>query len=350
MSQETSEWLNNNVLIGYTAKRGEAWHYRAAHQGEKSNHYVDSIPVDDVLSRLFHWQAIEARTFYEFPGGNLDVFAGTGAFKIQRSERKTIIRSDTGAELGSFKEGYQPHQYDEWLIHNVATLLDTGKDDLGIGSAGLLKGGGVAWVEVTMPETCVTPEGFSFRPYLLAATSFNGSLATTYGRKVQATVCDNTLSVALSEKGQQVKIKHSTNSLAKIGSVRETLQIIHGIEDEFSRQVAALCSTKFTEQNFESLLDLVSPLPKPVDGKTTRGITLAENKRDELTRLWHNDPRCAPWNGTAMGAWQVFNTFGHHSMNVRGMSRPERNMLNAVNGQTEKADTEILEQIWAIAA
>lgn len=339
MSQETSQWLNENVLIGFTEKRGNAWHYRAADQGDETNHYADAIPVEDVLRRLFHWQAIESPVF---------VPDAKGEGFVQVPNRKIILRSDTRADLGAFKEGYQPHQYDEWLVHNVATLLDTSKGDIAIGSAGLLKGGGVAWVEVTMPDTCTTPEGVSFRPYLLAATSFNGSLATTYGRKVQATVCDNTLSVALSEKGQQVKIKHSVNSLARIGDVRETLAIIHGIEDEFSRQIAELCSTKFSEQNFETLLDMTTPLPKPDEAKTTRAITLAENKRDELYRLWRNDERCAPWQYTAFGAWQVFNTYGHHSMNVRGMSRPERNMLNAVNGQTEKTDADVLENIGKV--
>lgn len=350
MSKETSEWLNQNVLIGFTDKRGTAWHYRASDQGDEPNHYAGAIPVDDVLRRLFPWHAVEARTFYEFPNGNLDVFTADGAFKIQRSERKTIIRSDSGAELGSFKEGYKPHQYDEWLVHNVATLLDTSKGDLGIGSAGLLKGGGVAWVEVSVPETITTPEGVAFRPNLLAATSFNGSLATTYGRKVQATVCDNTLSVALAEKGQQVKIRHSRNSLDKIGDVREALSIVHGIADDFTAQVAELCSTKITEEQFEKLVDQIAPLPKQGDAKTTRAITLAEGKRDELFRLWSKDERVAPWRNSAFGAWQTLNTYNHHSMNVRGMSRQERNMLNAVTGKTEQADTEALDLIMALSA
>lgn len=350
MSQETSKWLNENVLIGFTDKRGKAWHYRASDQGAEPNHYAGAIPVEDVLRRLFPWHAVEARTFFEYDGGNLSVFTNDGVFQIQRSERKTIIRSDTGVELGSFKEGYKPHQYDEWLVHNVANILDTSRGELGIGSAGLLKNGGVAWVEVSVPDTIVTPEGVAFRPNLLAATSFNGSLATTYGRKVQATVCDNTLSVALSEKGQQIKIRHSRNSLDKIGDVREALHIVHGIADDFSAQVAELCSTKFTEEHFEKLVDSIAPLPKPGDAKTTRAITLAEGKRDELFRLWSKDERVAPWRNSAFGAWQALNTFGHHSQNVRGMSRQERNMLNAVNGKTEQADAEALDLIMGLAA
>ena len=33
MSRETLTHLNTQTLIGYTSKRGQAWHYRAEHQG-----------------------------------------------------------------------------------------------------------------------------------------------------------------------------------------------------------------------------------------------------------------------------------------------------------------------------
>src|SRR5215212_6500999 len=59
MSQETHEWLNTNTLIGFTEKRGHAWHYRAEDQGAESNHYVGPVPVEDVRRRLFPWHAIE---------------------------------------------------------------------------------------------------------------------------------------------------------------------------------------------------------------------------------------------------------------------------------------------------
>ena len=38
MSQETLAWLNTNVLVGFTDKRGIAWHYRASEQGSEPNH------------------------------------------------------------------------------------------------------------------------------------------------------------------------------------------------------------------------------------------------------------------------------------------------------------------------
>jgi len=63
-----------------------------------------------------------------------------------------------------------------------------------------------------VPTTITIPEGFSFRPNLLATTSFDGSIATTFKRTVTATVCDNTKDLALAETDQAYKVKHSRNS------------------------------------------------------------------------------------------------------------------------------------------
>jgi hypothetical protein len=42
VSAETTEWLNKNVLVGFTKQRGNAWHYRMAEQGDEPNHYEAS--------------------------------------------------------------------------------------------------------------------------------------------------------------------------------------------------------------------------------------------------------------------------------------------------------------------
>ena len=170
MSRETINDLNNLTLIGYTDKRGHAWHYRANEQGDESNHYPLAIPVEDVRRRLFNWTALEGQI-------TANAITEDGVVTTTDPARKAIMRSDTGAILGVFKSGYRIHQYDQWLIHNVETLLDA---SVRIGSAGLLKKGAVAWVQVEMEDTITTPEGVDFRPFLTAATSMDGSLASTY--------------------------------------------------------------------------------------------------------------------------------------------------------------------------
>ena len=74
MSRETMKWLNSNTLIGYTSKRGSAWHYRADLQSAEPNHYPGPVPVEDVRRRLFGWEAESREVYVRKPGtDDLDI-------------------------------------------------------------------------------------------------------------------------------------------------------------------------------------------------------------------------------------------------------------------------------------
>jgi phage/plasmid-like protein (TIGR03299 family) len=332
MSQETMEWLNLYTLIGYTDKRGNAWHYRRELQGVESNHYSGPVPVDDVLRRLFNFEYAEAEMLYRFNG---ELRPADG--------RKLIVRSDNGMALGAFKSGYQIHQPDEWLLENVATILD---DELGIGSAGLLRNGAIQWVSVEVPDNIITPEGVEFRPNLLATGSCDGSITTTYKRIRTEVVCDNTREMALGEKGQAFKVKHTKNSGLKIIDAREALAVVHEMGDEFAAEIAALTAQKVSDLQFEALLTKMVPIN---DEMGKRGLTLGQKKREELMALWKNDHRVAPWTGTAYGVSQAFNTWGQHFRTVRkGAPRSVRNMENIIVGKTGDEDRNVLEVLASV--
>ncbi|MBT2233217.1 DUF932 domain-containing protein [Nonomuraea sp. NEAU-A123] len=332
MSKESLKWLNENTLIGFTDKRGSAWHYRASEQGDEPNHYPGAIPVADVIRRLFSWEPAE---------GSIETtyLTDEGVTRLTDRTRKAIIRPDTGEILGVFKQGFRIHEYKRWLLEHIETILD---DELFIGSAGLLKGGAVAWVQVEVPESCTTPEGVTFRPFLSAATSLDGSLSSTYQTGAQLIRCDNTLSAALAEGGaKRLKIKHSRNSLGRIAEVRDALGIIHQVADDFAREVRRLCQVEVSGVQWGTFLDRHVPLP-PDSG---RSRTMAEAKRDALNRLWSHDERVTPWRGTAFGVVQAVNTFAHHEQIVRGAVRAERNMLRMVTGGVDELDLATLQTL-----
>lgn len=337
MSQENMTWLNTMTLIGYTDQRGNAWHYRAESQGDESNHYPGAIPVDDVLRRLFNFGVVERDIFVARADGSRE-----HARKIEG--RKAMTCDDNGDVLGIFSDGYKGHDYKEWLLDNIATILD---DELGIGSAGLLKSRAQAWVQVEVPETITTPEGVAFRPTLLAATSYDGSLSTTYGRKVQLVVCDNTLSAALSEGGQQLKVKHTRNSELRISDAREALAIVHTMADDFAAEVARLTAVPVSENAFQKILDAVIPRPD----EAGRSQSIADRKRDEIIHLYRADERCAPWSGTAFGVLQTFNTWQHHVATVKGeKTRAQRNYERAITNDGQRFDAGILDAVQAATA
>lgn len=193
-----------------------------------------------------------------------------------------------------------------------------------------------------MPENVVTPEGVVFRPNLLATTSFDGSLATTYKRTVTNVVCDNTMEAGLSENGGNYKVKHSRYSAAKLADARSALDLVYGIADEFSAKVAELTSVSVSDGDWSRFLDEIAALSADGEPKTGRALTIAQNKRDELSRLYNHDERVTPWRGTAWGVVQAVNTWAHHVQTVRGSQRAERNMSLAVTGAFDALDTSTL--------
>lgn len=335
MSMETAEWLNRNVLIGYTNQRGTAWHYRATAQGAEPNHYPGPVPVADIKRRLFHWNAIPGR-----------VLVHTDRHGLRPSpERLAVVADDTGEDLGIFMQGYEIHQFQDWLLEKVEAILD---DGLAVGSAGLLKNRAQAWVSVEVPDTVQTPEGVQFRPHLLACTSHDGSLATTYKRTVTNVVCDNTMGAALRGAGQVIKVKHSKGSRQgrlEVLSAKQALDMVQVLADEFTQQVQQLCQVSVSEAQWQDFLRAHAP-----DTGSKRSRTIAGNRRTELHRLWQFDNRVSPWRGTAWGVLQAVNTYEHHHGTVRGASRPERNLSRAVTDHADTLDSATLSTLDTVLA
>jgi len=325
MSKETSAWLNNNVLIGFADKRGHAWHYRASDQGTEPNHYAGAVPEDDVKRRLFNWTAELAPVTVR----GKDV-----------PNRVAVVASDNDDVLGVHRSGYRIHQYQDWLLNNVSTLIDSG---LQIGSAGLLSGRAQAWVSIEVPDTITTPEGVQFRPNLIACTSHDGSLKTRYKRVITNVVCDNTMAAGLRETGQEIAYAHRGDAEFNVVNAREALAIVYTTADDFAAEVAALCRTEVSTTAWQAFLDSHVPM-----SDTKRGRTLAERKRSTLTRLWVSDDRVSPWRGTAWGVVQAVNTYEHHYKTVRNVSRPERNLARAIDGSARKLDNDTIGEISRI--
>lgn len=350
MSAETSTWLNQRTLIGMTDKRGNAWHYRESDQGAESNHYPDAIPTDDIVRRLFYWAPAEGDVTSTY-------IDESGVTTVTDPTRKTIVRpagtfgaDDAGEILGIFKLGYQVHNPRVWLLEEVAAILGQG---LRAGSAGLLAGGGVAFVQCELDENVNTPEGVTFRPFIMASTSCNGSLSTTYNTGSQWVVCDNTQQIALAESralGTMAKVRHSkrSNDEASRGRIRDALQLVHTVADETSAAIAQLAAIDVSDKAWTAFLAAHAPITAGDDKSISK--TLAEKRRGELTQLWEHDARVSPWKGTALGVVQAVNTHAHHVQTSRGMERAERNMTRAVDGDWGKLHVATMAQLTKVLA
>src|SRR5215467_11157674 len=93
MSQETSWWLNNMTLQGFTDKRGTAWHYMESEQGAEPNHYPGAIPVPDVKRRLFDWEPVTGEVQHK-------VKLHGRRQTVADDELKSYFHPETGDKLG----------------------------------------------------------------------------------------------------------------------------------------------------------------------------------------------------------------------------------------------------------
>jgi len=315
-----------------TDKRGNAWHYKASDQGSEPNHYTGEIPIEDVRRRLFNWEAEKQEMFVQ---------VGEGKYNVVPN-RVAIVRSDTKDVLGVVSPSYEPHQYDEWLLTSVSNIID---DSLVIGSAGLLKEGSIAWVQIEMPENCKVAD-VEFRPNLLATTSFNGSIATTYKRTVTVVVCDNTRNSALKESGQEISIRHTSKSMLRLGDARSALGIVHRMADDFRKELEQLLSMKVSDNQFTNFVNKHLPIK---DEESQQAISRAANTRLEFHNLWQNDMRVAPWRGTAFGVLQAVNTHRQHMRPTRGDTVVvERTMVDSLTGKTEIHDKKATQLLYSI--
>lgn len=360
MSSETLSYLNSNTLIGFTDKRGKAWHYRAELQGTELNHYPGAIPIDDVKRRLMGWDALTFPATVIIPAGGPGNEDGAEDLIISDPTRQIVIRSDNHKFLHQAMESYRPHQYRDVLLDNVSHILD---DELQIASAGLLKGGSLGWVQCEMPENVETPEGVTFRPFLLAFSSLDGTTKSGYQRGFVNVVCDNTFNMFRNDRrsGALYTVKHTKYSEVKIADARQALDIVFSSVDEINAEIKQLCEIGFTDKMFSAFLDEIAPMPvADSTGKVSKNAeTRADAKRGVLSQLYRFDPRCSPWNGTAWGVVQTVNTFQQHNTQMRGVGDSEfergpkigeRAQLRAINGDLDKDTTSTLTAIRKVLA
>ena len=343
MTRETMQSLNQNILLGYTEQRGTAWHYVKSLQGDEPNHYPGAIPVEDVLRRIFYWEALKLPVYH--PVASDIGSAPDSELRIDQVVRAPrqydIVRSDTRDRFKTCGRDYAIHQYSEWLLQSLANLID---DEINIGSAGILQGGGSGFVTLEMPESVEVLTDFKVRPHILAATSHNGRYATTYKTVATFVVCDNTLVMALNEETPQFKLRHSKYSTMKLQSVRDALSLVHTVTDSVKDLVLELSELKVSDLEWNRLIKELVPVPElevNASQKQKQEAKKALAKRAALQNLYENDHRVAPWRGSGLGAFQAFSTYEHHEVGGDA-SRAERNRSNAIGGATKKHDRRIL--------
>jgi phage/plasmid-like protein (TIGR03299 family) len=164
-------------------------------------------------------------------------------------DTKILLRSDTRAPLSVVSKWYNTVQPGE-VLGFFDDLVKAGGFELE--TAGALRGGKRIWALARVGEEAKIVDGDMIKPYLLLATSYDASMCTTAQFTSVRVVCNNTLSAAIGNGEQKVKIPHLSKFDAK--AVRNQLTIAVSSWDDFLIQARRMAATPLDAQAADAYL------------------------------------------------------------------------------------------------
>lgn len=245
-------------------------HSEMAYVGEKPWHDLGQELTPDAPLEVWAREAgMEWKVQKAFVRYNVDK---DGADYRMWNDRLVLFRSDTKAPLGVVSDRYKIVQ----PIDVLKFFTDVAeRNNLRLETAGTLGGGTKYWALARVEHADINLGGCDIiKPYIMLATSADGSMNTIAKPTTVRVVCQNTLGMALGAKGEAVKVRHSTTFKAE--DVRIELGLLGGAIEEFEQQAASLASTPLTKsQAVHVLVSALGDLEQFTKDYQEKGATKA---------------------------------------------------------------------------
>jgi phage/plasmid-like protein (TIGR03299 family) len=232
-----------------------------AHELDMSNAranmaYVNAVPWHGLGQRLTEDADID--TWQREAGLNFTAVKAPVRFNVNGDQRvmngrHVLYRDDTGEALGIVSNDYREVQPKD--------VMDFFRDITTAGgfqmeTAGSLYGGRKIWALARVSDGAPIVGDDVVRPYLMMATSFDGSLATTCKFTAVRVVCNNTISIALNRAGEtdenRVRVVHHRAFDAE--QVRAQLGIYTNAWERFMIDMRRLADRKMNGEAADDFL------------------------------------------------------------------------------------------------
>jgi phage/plasmid-like protein (TIGR03299 family) len=291
------------------------------------------------------------RAIVQFHNGNLHQFKG----------KDVLYRSDNNTPLGIVSDGYKVVQPSE-VLEFFRDLCKV--QGFALETAGVLKDGALYWALARSGHEDKESKG-----YVLLSTSADGSRATDARFTAIRVVCNNTLTVALSQ-GSKGAIKTNHRSVFSASATKEalglvdfdaswktfqeTMRVLADIKVSSSQataffadllrpaKVAPINDAKLNASTLEELLKAPATIGETMT--TTDKATRAIRGLEDLVHSYYQAPGAVP--GTAYGLVQGVT---HYIDHVRGTSDDKR-LTSAWFGQGDTIKQTAVEKALALAA
>lgn len=223
------EIINGQAQMAYRESAGLPWHGLGTPVSD------DMTPQEMMVAAGLNWSVEKVPTFIDYNGSKVE----TG--------QEALVRSTDGKILTQVGKGWNPVQNSE-AFDFFTDFVKAG--DMIMDTAGSLKEGQIVWAMADVKDGFSLFNGDEVNGYLLFSNPHQYGKAIDIKFMMTRVVCNNTLAVALNEKGMpSVRINHRSEFDAEM--VKQTLGISHNKIEKFKEAAEFLGSKRYTDETLK---------------------------------------------------------------------------------------------------
>ena len=286
------EMVNGVAQMAYRSSQGKPWHGLGTPVSD------DMTPMEMMKAAGLDWEVNKVPTFIDVNGERIE----TG--------QEALVRSSDNKILTQVGPGWNPVQNEE-AFDFFTDFVSAG--DMVMDTAGSLKDGQIVWALADVRDGFSLFNGDDVRGYLLFSNPHQYGKAIDIKFVMERVVCNNTLTVALAEKGQpSVRVNHRSQFDAD--RVKEILGLGHNKVEKFKEAAEFLGSKRYTKESLKRFMGLVF-------GESTRDDKDLSRTAERAMELVENQPGDHFRPGTWWNAYNAVTYLTDHELGRSADSR-----------------------------
>ena len=279
------EMINGEAQMAYRASQGKPWHGLGVPVSD------DMTPMEMMKVAGLDWEVEKVDTFYRYKGDN------------HRTGQQALVRSTDGKILTQVGEGWNPVQNAE-AFDFFTDFVKAG--DMVMDTAGSLKDGQIVWALADVRDGFSLFNGDDVRGYLLFSNPHQYGKAIDIKFVMERVVCNNTLTVALAERGQPaVRVNH--RSVFDADKVKEILGLGHNKVEKFKEAAEFLGSKRYDDAMLQRFM-------AKVFGESTREDKILSRTAEQAMEFVENQPGDHFRPGTWWNAYNAVTYMTDHKL------------------------------------
>jgi phage/plasmid-like protein (TIGR03299 family) len=303
------EMIDGVAQMAYRTSQGKPWHGLGTPVSD------DMTPGEMMKAAGLDWGVQKVESFIDFNGKRIP----TG--------QQSLVRETDGKILTQVGPGWNPVQNAE-AFDFFADFVSKG--DMVMDTAGSLRDGRIVWALADVRDGFTLFGGDEVKGYLLFSNPHQYGKSIDVKFVLTRVVCNNTIAVALTEKGQpSVRVNHRAKFDAE--RVKEVLGLSHRKVETFKEAAEFLGSKQYGQGDLEKYFG-------EIFGESTK-----ENKRlsptaERALEIVETQPGAEFKQGSF---WQMFNAVTYMADHELGRSNDTR-LTSAWFGSNAKRKVEAL--------